>query len=69
MTSVVSNIPKLQANQKVKEWRRLYVASTALLTEKQQIDMLPAYGARNEAELLIAEMCAKKRQLLGPKVS
>ena len=58
--SIVSPIPKLREGQKVREWRKLYLAATSLITERQKIELLPAYGARDEGELLIAEVCAKK---------
>ena len=65
MTPIVSTIPKLGKGQKVKEWRKSYIAAAALLTEKQQIDMLPMYGARNEAETLIAETCTNEATIVA----
>ena len=61
---VVTSIPKLQNLQKVKDWRKLYIASTSLLTEAQKISFLPVYAARNQAEVLIAETCATKATIV-----
>ena len=62
---MASPIPKLQPGQKVRDWRRLYIAATALVTEKQQINLLPAYGARDAGEILIAESCTAKTTIVA----
>ena len=61
--SIISPIPKLQPKQKVRDWRKLYLAATALVTEQQQINLLPAYGARDAGEILIAESCTEKETI------
>lgn len=60
MCSIVTSVPKLGKGQKVKDWRRLYLAATSLVTDKQKIELLPVYAARNQAEIHIAEVCTKK---------
>ena len=61
--SIISPIPKLQPKQKVRDWRKLYLEATALVTEQQQINLLPAYGARDAGEILIAESCTEKETI------
>ena len=61
--SIISPIPKLQPKQKVRDWRKLYLAATALVAEQQQIKLLPAYGARDAGEILIAESCTEKETI------
>ena len=53
-------IPKLESGQKVSEWRKTYVAATALLTEKQKVDLLPVYVNRTAGEREIAFICTEK---------
>ena len=53
-------IPKLEAGQKISEWRKVYMAATALLTEEQKICLIPVYVNRSTGDNEIAHLCAKK---------
>ena len=56
-------VPHLAEGQKVKDWRRMYLAATALLTEDQKIALIPVYVSRNAGETDIAHICAQKKPL------
>lgn len=53
-------IPVLQKNQKVKDWRKLYTAATSGLKAEEQVAFLPLYvgkNGRDEEEQTIAAVC------------
>lgn len=58
--SQLTPVPHLLSGQKIKTWKRAYLAATATLTDAQQLALLPAYVHRTEAEIIIAEQCSKK---------
>ncbi len=43
-------IPHLKPEQKVKDWRMMYISATALLEEKQKIAFLPVAVDRSPAD-------------------
>ena len=48
--SVNINIPCLQVGELVKDWRKIFTASTVLLSESQRISILPVYVCRSSGE-------------------
>ena len=66
MTQKGPEIPYLRVNERVKDWRKLYTAATAGLSEEQQRAFLPLYvgkKGRPEGEQVIAEIAAQKTSL------
>ena len=67
MVSVATNlpfaIPHLNPNQKVKDWRICYTASTLLLKEEQRIAYLPIAVDRSSPEQKWANEATKKESL------
>jgi len=61
-------IPCLQKDQKVKDWRKLYAAATAGLTKEEQIAFLPLYvgrDGRDNEEKTIVGICAEEKTELS----
>jgi len=56
-------IPHLLPGQKVRDWRPLYIAATALLKEPQQIGFLPVVVDRTPADQKWAAEAAKQETL------
>ena len=56
----IINIPHLSEGDKIKDWKKTYLAASSILDEKQQIALLPVYVGRTSGERDIAHICAKK---------
>ena len=61
--SIPVEIPCLKKNQRIRDWRKLYVAATVGLTTGQQKAYMRLYGERDEGEKGIADTCAGKDTL------
>ena len=60
-------IPFLQKDQRVKDWRKLYTAATSALKKEEQIAFLPLYVGRNGRDVeeqSIVSMCAEGKEEL-----
>ena len=64
-SSIPVEIPHLKKNQRIRDWRKLYVAATEGLTTGQQKAYLRLYGRRDE-ELLILEVIAHQQVQNSP---
>ena len=58
MTTIM--VPKIKAGQKVREWAKDFLSSTALLEEKQQLAILPLYVDRSAGEKELACIAGKQ---------
>ena len=61
--SVNIPIPHLKKDQSIEDWRRSFVASVALIEEKQALRLLPTYVCRTPGDQLLAEVAAKEETL------
>jgi hypothetical protein len=61
MTTQAIDIPYLGAEQSVEEWRKTYMAATALLDGPQKLQLFPLYAGKyaDHGEKQMIEYCAK----------
>ena len=61
--SVNNEIPYLKDGELIKDWRKIFSASTALLNENQKIAILPVYVCRSSGEQSWAHEATKCKSL------
>jgi hypothetical protein len=62
MSTQAIEIPFLTRRDKVVDWRKNYLAATALLNAEQQLRLFPVYAGKNadEGERMMIDFCSKK---------
>ena len=66
MSTQAIEIPFLTRRDKVVDWRKNYIAATALLTAEQQLRLFPVYASKDadEGERVMIDFCSKKTSVL-----